>query len=169
MRLGSAALDRFRKTREKAMAYDTTGEPAAPLGKYVLIFTGYVLLCALIIMALPHLFAIELPSSMGIATTIAATGATVQHFVAKERRAITKAERRKLALHATLASFALSAVFIGIAAAMAGFSVALPELAAIPAWLWVVLLAIGVALSWVLIYFLSDFLTRAAVKRLAKG
>ncbi len=150
-------------------------DTAAPTRKMYLTFAGVYLAVTLVLAAVPMLFGFDLPSVTGIIAIMASAMAPGQIFVKATRRLMTSAEKAVFATFGTMIVIGISLVLFGMFMAIAGaglsaadfemaFGMPLAEMAAILA----IGAVIGIALSWVAIYFGLGVTAKATLKALEK-
>lgn len=143
------------------------------MNQYLLRFTGIYALCCLALSAAAY-FIPSLPNSLGIVALIAAVAPIGQMFARETGRVPTSGEKASFATLGTIASLAVSAVLFYIFAAIevgpgqvfAAIG-AMMQQAGIGAGVVAIILAIAVAVSWLVIYFFSGIMAKQTLKQLA--
>jgi hypothetical protein len=127
-----------------------------------------VQLLLIAILFLVQIFILDLPSSMGIITVMAAAAPPLQKFATVHRRELLKQERFSFTNMGAFLSGCLSMGLTGLAVILGGGPASF-GLGDMPAWGWALIALAAFGLSWIVLYFASGFMVRSAVKRLAKA
>jgi hypothetical protein len=159
-------------------------ETTVEMKPYLLQFVGVYALCIVAIYLITTLLNFDAPSSMGMATLIAATAPVMQSFVNKEQRVPTRSERANFATLATVATLVIGVLIVilwstvfqtnplellnatdTIGAGLGGGSILSAGFMVIA----LAAMAIAAVLSWVVVYFFSGFMANQTLKQIEKA
>jgi uncharacterized membrane protein len=152
-------------------------EQAAPasLARSFLIFAGAYVLASAAVLLITSLLHFNPPSAMGIIILVAVTGPVMQAFVSAEGRTMTVRERLIFALGATLIALVLSLLILAAMLVYYGAPLSLESLKVmiginepINGMLFLLIGAVALIVPFLVIYFVSGFMGRNALKQRLK-
>jgi hypothetical protein len=156
------------------MTSEAAPQPVAML-PYALKLAGISVLLSILLLVIVMFTKIELPSAMGMVTLIAATAPVTQGFVTKNGRVMSKGERVSFASFGSIFSLLASLILTAAVLSFSGIELSFEMLNAVLGTTetpWVVLvgiLAAGLVIGWLVLYFSTGWMCRGAMKRLGQG